>query len=128
MKERINTETGEVLEAGMPEHDFSVLVATAEDEDLDADASDLLRELTEKVMAIGKPGKIVLTVKVDKVDNGIQAVKLQADMKVTAPKLPRSSSIRFVDEDTQSLSENPPNQRIIFNRDLTVADDMNQEK
>lgn len=127
MKERVNKETGEVL-AGMPEHDFSVLVATAEDGDLDADCSDALRELTEKVMAIGKPGKIVLTVKVDKVDNGIQAVKLQADMKVTAPKLPRSSSIRFVDEDTQSLSENPPNQRIIFNRDLTVADDMNQEK
>ncbi|WP_188043689.1 hypothetical protein [Changpingibacter yushuensis] len=123
MTDIVNKETGEVIDQDLAEHDFSVFVATAEDGVLDADCSDALRDLTAKVMRIGKAGKMTLTVVVEKVDNGIQAVKIRADMKVTPPRLPRSSSIRFVNDKTQSLSENPPNQRIILNRDLTIADD-----
>ena len=121
MSEIVNKSTGEVLE--LAEHDFSVFIATAEDGILDEDCSQALRELTAAVMKVGKAGKMTLTVAVEKVDNGIQAVKIRADMKVTPPRLPRSSSIRFVDGETSSLSENPPNQRIILNRDLSIASD-----
>lgn len=122
-KRMVDTSTGEVVDQELKEHDFSVFIATAEDGVLDEDCSEALRSLTAAVMKIGKPGKMTLTVVVEKVDNGIQAVKVRADMKLTPPRLPRSSSIRFVGEDS-SLSENPPNQRIILNRDLTVSDDI----
>ncbi|RTE47913.1 hypothetical protein [Actinobaculum sp. 352] len=119
----VNPATGEVDD--LITHDFSAFLATAEDGILDQDCSEALRDLAQAVMRIGKTGKMVLTVTLDKVDEGIAAVKIKTDLKVSPPKLPRSSSIRFVDPDNGgSLSENPPGQTVFFNRDMTNSDDV----
>jgi hypothetical protein len=80
---------------GVPGNAFPQLLSVLENGDTQNEASQKLTKLVERVTALGKPGKLVLTLTVEKA--GGTAVNFEADITLKMPKLPADKTLMFVD-------------------------------
>jgi hypothetical protein len=78
---------------------------------LHSELSDAIADLSQAVLAVEKPGKLVLTLKVVPSKDG-QTIIISDDLKLTIPEPARGAGIFFVDADGNISRENPYQQRL----------------
>lgn len=69
------------------------------------DAEEAFREVAQKCLATGKPGKVTLTFKFKQSDEG--AVLIQDEINKTVPEKLKHGSTFFVGEDGELLKDDP---------------------
>lgn len=120
MTEKVNRSTGEVVDP-LDERDFSAFVATSQFGTFDRDCSAALHELMDAVLERRLPGKLTVTVEMKIYDEESDALSINTGVKVTPPKYPARSDVRYRDKSGRLVAD-PPDQMAIFNRDLSLND------
>lgn len=100
-----------------PRKPFAAFVQEQRAGGLHGELSDGLAELVTAVKELGKPGSIVLTVKVTPNKDGA-TVTVTDKVKVSMPEAERGAAIFFVD-DNGNLSRRNPNQQELPLKEVT---------
>src|SRR5579871_6493070 len=100
---------------------FTETLADIRNGDVIAELTDQLREVVSKVNETGRPGSLVLTLKVKKAAKGAgNTLLIEDDIRVKLPVMEKGTTVLFATEDGQ-LQRNDPRQPRLITAD-TPAD------
>lgn len=107
----VDPDTGEIVnEAHF--RPFAELLTTIDQGSAHAEASRSLHDLVAAVMALGKPGTLTITVKVEPLKGNASQIVVGAQVSAKPPKSSPAAAIFYVDG-AGNLSRNDPRQMVL---------------